>query len=250
MINKCLFAKKVWIFYIFFIVGLAFLYSNPVLSDSPASQKTIILNQFSPYKSKKSQSIEEKIRMKLKRRFNEQGFDVKETSEDVKFLLPQAKKNGAFLVITGFYRFNESAGINIYCQIYNPETGFLIDALNATDEISGIEGVSMDPSESKKSTDETIAEFQKKILLRILSNKKRAERRENIHESITSTYLGSDKELKFPIAEENISTASAEVFKIIEESQTVTVASNVVKEAEKQPASVTVISKDQIQLSG
>ncbi|MBK8394843.1 MAG: TonB-dependent receptor [Leptospiraceae bacterium] len=218
--------------------------------ETHINSKIIYLNHFSPYKSQKSDAIEKKIFKKLEEGFLTNGFEVKESNTNLKSILINAKQGGGKFVIDGYYKSTENGGINIYSQIYNPDTGYMIDALNVTDELSGIEGITLDPNESRKTNDASIEEFSKKINIRIRTNHKRTERRENINEAITTTPLGRDKELNFPIAEENVTSASADVFKLLAEKQTISVASNVIKDANKQPVSVSVITKEQIKLSG
>ncbi len=218
--------------------------------ESQNNSKIIYLTHFNPYKSQKSESISNRIYTNLDESFKVNGFDVRESKSDLKTTMITAKANGAKFVVDGYYKLNEPDGVNIYSQIYNPDTGLMIDALNITDELSGVEGVALDPNETKKTSDSSIDEFKKKITIRVRTNTKRIERRDNINEAITTTALGKDKDLFFPIAEENVASASADVFKILAEKETVSVASNVIKDAKKQPASVSIITKEQIKMSG
>ena len=234
----------------FLIAIFIFLSVTIFPQETQNKSKTIYLTHFNPYKSQKSDAIANKIFLNLEESFKANGFDVKESKSDLKTTLAIAKGNGAKFVVDGYYKLNESEGVNIYSQIYNPDTGYMIDALNVTDELSGIEGVTLDPNETKKTADSSIDELKKKIAIRVRTNTKRTERRENINDAITSTTLGKDKDLYFPIAEENVASASADVFKILAEKETVSVASNVIKDAKKQPASVSVITKEQIKMSG
>ena len=234
-----------------FLLVCLFLFTLNISSqENQSSSKIIYLNHFSAYKSAKSDSISNKIFKSLEESFKANGFDVRESKSDLKTTLATAKANGAKFVVDGLYKLNEPEGVNVYSQIYNPDTGYMIDALNVTDELSGVEDLTLDPNESKKTSDNSIEEFKKKITIRIRTNTKRAERRDNINEAITTTSLGKDKDLKFPIAEENIASASADVFKILAEKETVSVASNVIKDAKKQPVSVSIITKEQIKMSG
>ena len=232
----------------FLIAIFIFLSVTIFPQETQNKSKTIYLTHFNPYKSQKSDAIANKIFLNLEESFKANGFDIKESKSDLKTTLAIAKGNGAKFVVDGYYKLNESEGVNIYSQIYNPDTGYMIDALNVTDELSGIEGVTLDPNETKKTADSSIDELKKKIAIRVRTNTKRTERRENINDAITSTTLGKDKDLYFPIAEENVASASADVFKILAEKETV--ASNVIKDAKKQPASVSVITKEQIKMSG
>ncbi|HRG74016.1 MAG TPA: TonB-dependent receptor [Leptospiraceae bacterium] len=234
-----------------FLIAIFIFLSVAILAqDTQNKSKTIYLTHFNPYKSQKSDAMANKIFSNLEESFKANGFEVKESKSDLKTTLAIAKGNGAKFVVDGYYKLYESEGVNIYSQIYNPDTGYMIDALNVTDELSGIEGITLDPNETKKTADSSIDELKKKIAIRVRTNTKRTERRENINDAITSTALGKDKDLYFPIAEENVASASADVFKILAEKETVSVASNVIKDAKKQPASVSIITKEQIKMSG
>jgi len=231
---------------LFFFIFTQLLNSQEIQNNS----KVIYINHFSPYKSQKSELISNKIFKRIEDNLKSNGFEIKESKSDLKTLLLQAKTDKAKFVVDGLYKLNEGDSLSIYSQIYNPDTGFMIDALSITDELSGLEGITLDPNESKKTSDTSIEEFTKKISIRLRTNTKRIERRENINEAVMATSLGKDKELNFPIAEENVASASADVFKILAEKQTVSVASNVIKDVNKQPVSVSVITKEQIKMSG
>lgn len=234
----------------FTVIGILFFSINLYSQENQNKSKIIYLTHFNSYKSQKSEAISGKIYKNLEEEFKALGYEVRESTSDLSTTLSVAKANGAKFVIDGYYKLSETGGLNIYSQIYNPDTGYMIDALNITDELYGAEGISLDPKETQKSTDSSIEDFKKKIVIRIRTNTKRIERRDNINEAVTTTALGKDKDLKFPIAEENVASASAEVFKILAEKETVSVASNVIKDAKKQPVSVSIISRQQIKMSG
>ncbi|HMV42899.1 MAG TPA: TonB-dependent receptor plug domain-containing protein, partial [Leptospiraceae bacterium] len=234
----------------FALISIVFLTTSLFAQENQNKSKIIYITHFNAYKSQKSDSISNKIYKSLEEDFKSLGYEVRESNTDLSSTLKTAKANNSMFVIDGYYKLNETGGLSIYSQIYNPDTGYMIDALNITDELYGAEGVSLDPKETQKPADSTIDEFKKKVVIRIRTNTKRTERRENINEAVTTTALGKDKDLKFPIAEENVASASADVFKILAEKETVSVASNVIKDAKKQPVSVSIITKEQIKMSG
>ena len=168
----------------FLIAIFIFLSVTIFPQETQNKSKTIYLTHFNPYKSQKSDAIANKIFLNLEESFKANGFDIKESKSDLKTTLAIAKGNGAKFVVDGYYKLNESEGVNIYSQIYNPDTGYMIDALNVTDELSGIEGVTLDPNETKKTADSSIDELKKKIAIRVRTNTKRTERRENINDAI------------------------------------------------------------------
>ncbi|MCC6274659.1 MAG: TonB-dependent receptor, partial [Leptospiraceae bacterium] len=145
------------------------------------------------------------------------------------------------------YKKNENGNLNLYGQIYNPDTGYLIDAINLTDEIAGVEDLIMAKDEMKSSSEKTIRDFSRKLFLRVKSNPKKIERRENIEEYVLNSPIG--KEFHFPIPKEDISKASEEVFKLFENQEVITATrgKSSVKEA---PAAVYVVTAKMIKERG
>jgi outer membrane receptor protein involved in Fe transport len=211
--------------------------------------KLIYLTKFKPYKSS-SKDHSEQIYQKIKANLESNGFEVVESKKDLKTSLSDAKNANARFLIDGYYK-EDGEGFNVYSQIYNPDTGYIVDALHTSSGVEGVEGIVLDPNESKKSEESVLKDFSKKLGIRIRTNTKRAERRENINDSLLTTNLGTDKTIQFQVAEENIAKASEDVFKILAEKETaVSVASNVIKDAKKQPVSISLISREQIKMSG
>ena len=68
--------------------------------------------------------------------------------------------------------------------MYHPEKEILIDAFNLSNDLSGIEGITLDPKETKTTDEQNIEDFVSKISNRIKSNIKRTERLENIDDFI------------------------------------------------------------------
>lgn len=230
-----------------------FLFSLLLISESTdktlgSNSKLIYLTKFKPFKSSINTDIQEKIFQTIKKDFEENGYTVNKVNGDLKQNLQKAKLDKARFLIDGYYKNSETEGLSLYSQIYNPDTGYMIDATHSASGVEGLEGIQLDPNENKRNDESTINDFTKKVVIRGRTNQKRAERRENINESVLANQLG--KETKFPIEEENIAKASEDVFKLLAEKETVSVASNVIKDAKKQPASVSVINREQIKMSG
>ncbi|MCB1179489.1 MAG: Plug domain-containing protein, partial [Leptospiraceae bacterium] len=244
MNNKTIFSNKLT-HLLLLITFLIPLYAQ----ENQANNKSIYLSEFSPHKGKASKEISEKIYKRVKEKFEQNGFEVRKAEgTNLKEKLSQAKKAKAGFLLDGYYKIGEDRTLNIYSQIYSPEKENMIDALNVTNEITELEGIKLDPKEMQSSDEEVIAEFENKIDIRVRTNTKFRERRENINESAVAT--GIADEYNLPITKENISKASEEVFKFLSEKEKVTTASNVVTDAEKQPASITVINNEEIKHSG
>ena len=158
-----------------------------------------------------------------------------------------ARVAGARYLIEGYYERRAGAiNLNLHVQVYNPDTGTVIDAYRAVDELEGLEDVELDRAELAVSDREQAREMAARVSRALRSNPRRTERAENILESIVGTEL--DQEASFPLADEGRGRPSEEVFDIFAEK--ISVASYVETDIEKQPASVSVITRGQIRLSG
>jgi len=217
---------------------------------SQANQKSVYLPLFLPYKSEKNSALADKIFLAVESNFKKSGYTViKGKSNSLAESLENSKKENAYILVDGFYKKSGNGNLSIYGQIYNPETGFMIDALNVTDEVAGIEGIKLDQEENKTTEEQSINEFTKKLLIRVRTNLKKAERRENILEAIQSTSIGKD--ISFPIRKEDLKQAGADVFKLLAEKEDVVVSvSKFAQKTSEAPADVTLISREQIRRSG
>ncbi len=221
---------------------------NMEVSTQPKSQSTqkVYIGKFEILPSSVGLSdtsqIQAKIRASLEK-FNYDTFILESTNNNLNLI--KAREEGASYYISGFVK--KSKTLEIYGQIYNPETGVIIDALNIKGTIEGLENIELNLEEVQKTDAEIENEFANKISLRIRSNRNKAIRTQNISEFITNNPDMAVKNL--PIPKENQEFESQEVFQLMAANE-VTVASNVIRDSNKQPVSVTVITRKQIQLSG
>lgn len=220
------------------------------LHSQEIKNKKIILNAFNPYKTAKEISISQKIQERLSNKLISLGYEVIQVDfSDLKQNINKAKQENALLLIDGYYKREDSGNLNLYGQIYHPEREVLIDAFNLSNDLSGVEGLTLDPNETKVSDDQNINEFTNKISTRIKSNVKRSERGENINEFVKNNSIGKD--FTFPLPKEDLAAASEEVFKILSEKDDVVVSvSKFAQKTSEAPADVTVISREQIRRSG
>ena len=115
--------------------------TNSLFSQENGSKdRLIFLSTFDPFESDKNQQIETSIVESLRSVLEEKKFKVVIVSGNTwERKLAEAKDKGGFLYVDGFYtKKSRDSNLNIYIQIYNPETGFVIDAINLTDEIEGL----------------------------------------------------------------------------------------------------------------
>ena len=220
-------------------------------SQEQITSKKIYLSEFSAYKGKTSSELVQKIYKSIENKLKARGFEIiKAPTSSINSKLTAAKENKAKLLIDGFYKISEEdESLSVYVQMYDPQKGVMIDALNITNEIPELEGVKLDPKETQKTYEEIISELESKLDVRIRTNPKNIERRENINDYAISTGLVQEKAL--PVQAEDISKATEEVFKILAEREVeVVTASRKAQKISEAPSKVIVITKEMIEERG
>ncbi|HNF16921.1 MAG TPA: TonB-dependent receptor, partial [Leptospiraceae bacterium] len=214
--------------------------------------KKAVISGFEAYKSVPNEKTAASIYAGMEEQLKSSGMRLeKAVGSTLKERLEYAKKNGAGYLIEGYYRKSEDGTLNIYGQIYDPQTGRLIDAFNRTYDFPELGNLKLDKKEMGSSDEKIIEEFSQKTVKRILTNPKRTERRENINDFVASQPIGKDMKIEVP--PEDVAKASEEVFRIIGEDNSISIVSKRVGQSEtagKTSAIVTVLSKQKIQDSG
>lgn len=200
------------------------------------------IGKFLPIKgSIEDKKGEENFRLALKQNLEKAGFQASLTEEDHGQAIPSSDD----FYVDGYY--NANPNWSIYGQIYKPETAELIDAHNQLNILSELDGLSIDLKEMESSNEYIWDEFSKKIVIRLRTNHNRIRKIHNIKEYILNSPVKAYR--NFTIRKEEEEKERREVFQLLSETN-ITVASNVIKDADKQPVSVTLISSKQIRLSG
>lgn len=213
----------------------------PLALISQEQKKVILIGNFFPIDKKSGNQLEEKnLKVFLTEKLTNAGYEVTEIEQT-----SESSNKSAHIRIEGFYSSFEDG--SIYIQFYQPSTGELLDAMSQTRLQNKIEGIELDPSEFSKDKYQTWNEIAKKLILRLRSNPNRIKKPHNIQEHVLDTPIAKLK--NFSSATVDLEKQKSEVFQILAE-QNISVASNVLKEANKQPVSVTVIRSEQIRLSG
>ncbi len=234
------------------IAGLFFQIENMEILSQKKKQNSniILLSPFSSFKSQENQQISNKVYDALEKRLKGFGFQVrKSTGKNLAEELQEAKEAKALFFVGGYYKkLSQTDNLNLYGQIYNPETGFLIDAINVEEDLgSAEEGIILDKDETRVPDEQSISDFTTKLSDRLRTNTKRSEKRENIDEYVKGSQIGQTK--NFPIQKENVEGDIADVFKIFEEIEVVT-ASKKAQKVSEAPASIVVITDREIQKKG
>lgn len=226
--------------YLILFLSLFSLYADEI-------DKKIYLTTFQPFEMQAEPAIENQIQQSIQEKLAQKGYQVTNSSEkDVTRTLTKAKKDG-FLVISGYYRRNKFGNIALYAQIYNPQTGYVVDALQISDDIELYAGLELDKEELKEDDVERIKEFSQKILIKVRSNPERKEKKESITRNLRQTPLA--KKITFAIRKVALKEESQSVFQFIEDIMVVT-ATRSKTSIREAPAAVYVITERQIQERG
>ena len=170
IIKKCLYVA----IYIFILNSL---YSQ----SSPKSR--VYIGNFQPYKSSADNALAEKISDEVIKNFKSKGIEAKKFGQysSVPEALAKIKTEEGAIFLSGYYKKNKDENLEIFAQVYNPESGFVIDALNVTEEVSGLTGIKLPDEETKETDNLVISKFATKIVILMKINSARKERSENIN---------------------------------------------------------------------
>ncbi|WCL49450.1 TonB-dependent receptor plug domain-containing protein [Leptospira sp. GIMC2001] len=227
-------------FFILTILKSGFLFAQD------KKQTFVIISDFELLNNAVPADSNTKIAQSLKSKLEAKNYRVELINgSKIQTNIDVSKSKGADFYIGGFLKYDKT--LEIYGQVFDPEKGYAIDALNTSGSIEGLESVDINLDDVKKSDSEIVNEFTNKMVLRLRSNLNKSVRNQNLQEFVTNSKLASN--LDIPVPKEDLQSQSKEVFQLMA-SQEVTVASNVIKDSDKQPVSVSVITRKQIQMSG
>ena len=122
---------------LFFTISQIQLYSQEVVS------KLVLIGKFQPQDSESSQNLENEIQSILLKKVQSSGFTALQSKGlSVSERISEAKQANARFLLEGFYnKKNPESNLNLYIQVYNPDTGQILDAYSITDEIFQSEGI-------------------------------------------------------------------------------------------------------------
>lgn len=211
--------------------------------DLPAapSGRIVYVRNFEPYDTAPDPGAAAQIRKILTEQLEADGFEVRPAPN-------AAAATDGWFYLEGYYR--RGLNLQIYCQIYDPAKKRLIDAYNQTDEIEGVPGIGdldLPADEIKTGDSEVVAEFARKIALRLRSNPLRRLRPQNVNEYVLATRLGRDK--KFELDESTRRSSAAEAFQFMENQEVITATRSRTSRREA-PAAVYVVTAQQIRERG
>lgn len=225
----------------------AIMIAAPLFSQELSKERVVFLSNFQPFRSEKNSKIENQIYESLRSKFEANAYKVIPTNgSNLSENLRYAKSNDSAFLIEGYYQAGtDLKNLSIYVQIYNPATGYIIDAITIVDENDIIEGVQLDPKELKEKDETIIAKISNKVSTSVRTNLSRKENRENINQNLLTTKLAEKN--KFPISDANKAAeeATADVFNLLQ-NQVTTSATKIAKKTSEAPNVVSVISHKEI----
>ncbi|MBE7411288.1 MAG: TonB-dependent receptor [Leptospiraceae bacterium] len=231
---------------IVFVIASAFgIFSQE--KPNKTNEKTICLSNFSNFESNSNLEIVKLIDSIITKSFSEKNFIIKKVNENsIQSKLHFSLKNNCYFFIDGYYKkLNNSENLQLYSQIYNPETSLMIDAFNIADEYTELGKLKLDPEESKESDELRVRNLAKRLRIVLLNNSKKIERRENIDEYVLSSKISENN--KFPISsgKEAEEEAAKQVFNLLQ-NQVTTSSTKTQKRTNEAPNVISVISDKEI----
>lgn len=209
------------------------------------TNKKVYIGLFKSFQSTENPEISKKIQEEFLAKSKDLEM-IKGSSTDTNQTLREAKEKNASLAIDGYYKKKESANLEIFIQIYDVDTGSIIDAYHASFSFPELEGVKLDPNEIKKTDSEIIADAVKKTITKIRTNPQKKVKEESIDESLVNQPIYEKN--KFKIAKSDVK-ASEEVFRLLQENEVIT-ASRTKESLIDVPASTIVITEKDIKERG
>ena len=213
--------------------------------DAWSASRVVYYVPFRPYETRSNAATERRIFSDLRWELAGAGYQMRSATS-----IAAARDGGAAFIVSGFYRVSP-AGLSIYGQIYHPETGRIIDALKVmpvSEEFAEIKGLGLNPEELRLEPDAASSAFARQTALRIRSNPRRRPRPRNIREDLTSRAIG--RAFDFPLQSAGQGdAATTEIFDLLRENN-VEVASGLQEDIAEAPASVVVLTADDIRRRG
>lgn len=232
-------------FILLFILLLPFLSLLP--QESKRVGKKVAISNFRPRNSQNEESVSNKIQDELAKSFSNLGYPTQKiNASGFQDGIAKAKKSDAAYLIDGYYKRSERTNnLNIYTQIYDPKTGFVIDAYNITDYDVQLEGIELDKEELKESDEKRINKLKEKLEILVRSNPKKKENWKRIDEY--AIYSGLDSQYHFPINRKgkSVEAESSAVFDILQNQITVS-STKQAKRTSEAPNLVSVVNNQEM----
>jgi outer membrane receptor protein involved in Fe transport len=212
----------------------------------PIERKTLIFI-ISSKDSNQNNNVHTQIVKGLEQKFSNSEYDIRFSTDSIPKVLENTSPND--LIVYLKYK-HKNKTLSLYSQTIDPTNKKLIDAFNVTSEIEGIDENLLPKEEFEGEEQKKIDDFSDKLWIKIKSNPDKKEKRQNLDEFFFATLIQNElPELQPYIIQENLEAASGEIFKLFEE-QTVITATKKEEKLSDAPASMTVITAEDIRRYG
>lgn len=224
------------------------LFSIVPVSES-LSAETIIIGGFQSRATNEPQ-IESSIRSALRQEMEGAGLSVKMLGDMRPSTISAESLEGSHLFVSGYYSRSVNGVLNVYVQIYHPESGEVIDAFNRVDVAERVDeyaDIDLPADEIKVPDAEVIDTVARRVAIQVRVNASRRVKRENLDRYIRTNDLA--RQYSLPLAEKDPDLATQEVFQLLEEQEVIT-ATRTRSTLRDAPAAVYVITEQQIRERG
>ncbi|MCE9600344.1 MAG: TonB-dependent receptor [Spirochaetia bacterium] len=201
------------------------------------AQESVTLGAPLPFRIPANGVTESSMRAEIQNSLERAGLSVTNSNET-----RPDKTSGFFLGI--YYSRSRLGNLDLYGQIYDGSTGYVVDAVSLTDEYLAEANLALPADEMKRDDSERIRQFADRMASRVAGNPRKTERTENIQESILALPIG--KEVEFPVQRRAI---TGDVFRVLEDQKVVT-ATRQATRIKDAPAAVYVVTDQQIRERG
>ncbi len=228
-------------------IFIQILFLLPVSAQETTQTNKVIIGKIQPYESETNQNLEKEIQSTLASKLQESKFLISNSTEStLPSRLKEAKMANARYLLEGFYnKKSNDSNLNLYIQIYDPQTERMIDAYSITDEVFQSEGLQLDKEELKENDKSIIEKLSKKTVIILRSNPNKKENSSNIEQYLASSKLFNTLQPYIKSNEKEKEQAATEVFDLLQGQVTVS-ATKVAKKTNEAPNIVSVISDKQI----
>ncbi|HNE11686.1 MAG TPA: hypothetical protein PKV36_25850, partial [Leptospiraceae bacterium] len=163
-------------------IFIQILFLLPVSAQETTQTNKVIIGKIQPYESETNQNLEKEIQSTLASKLQESKFLISNSTEStLPSRLKEAKMANARYLLEGFYnKKSNDSNLNLYIQIYDPQTERMIDAYSITDEVFQSEGLQLDKEELKENDKSIIEKLSKKTVIILRSNPNKKENSSNI----------------------------------------------------------------------
>ena len=219
------------------------------VSAAPA-ERSVLLADFTAFGGPRNEELETIIRNAIVTRLKAAGIVAfkhsRTTTATIAADLAHARSIGSDWFVTGFYRANRRGGMDLYAQVYDPQTGLVIDAYSVAEIAFESRGIRL-PDDERRTPDQAALRLAEKIGIALRANPRRIERGDNIREHLTNSPIA--RAMPFPVKAVDARRRTDEVFQLFGEEKVVTAARRGQRITEA-PSNVVVITGDMIRRRG